>query len=216
MNDILLAVDAYDQPNLYYMDTDSVYIPMHLFDKLVDSKLVGNDLFQGKDDYGVFKGGEKLGGIVYGLYIASKIKWNLILTTDGFLFEKQSFKGFNKAILTSDKFFNLYAGETVEEEFVKTWEKSFSKGVRFTDKDKIEEKNGKKVKVNVTQKKFRSEVNLLKRKSPDDDGIMYPYYVEKIPKKDETVPLDHEIELDLEDGRYMLYVPEDDSVGDEL
>ena len=51
--------------NIYYTDTDSLYIEETFWDVLDQANLFGKDLCQGKNDY-------KTGGIFYGLFLAPK------------------------------------------------------------------------------------------------------------------------------------------------
>ena len=53
--------------NVYYGDTDSLYIENKHWEKLDKAGLVGKNLLQGKNDY-------KDGRIFYGLFLAPKIK----------------------------------------------------------------------------------------------------------------------------------------------
>ncbi|ESP03436.1 hypothetical protein LOTGIDRAFT_171373 [Lottia gigantea] len=103
-----------------------------------------NDYCKGKNDYGD-------GGIIYGLYLAPKVKYNIILTPDGILKENV------------EDYIQLPSGHDVTNEFKKRWEKSFTYGIVIPKDD------------DKQKKVFRSYLNLVKRKAPDDKGIMYPY-----------------------------------------
>jgi hypothetical protein len=161
MNNFILVIDGFKHPNVYYCDTDSLYISKKFFDLLKEKQLVGNDLCKGKNDYDE-------GGIIYGLYLAPKIKYNIVLN-DGILQAKSTFKGCNSNKVESKDFFKLATGEIVEKEIIKSWEKDYTNGVRKTDP----EYNKK----DLIIKKFTHDVNILKRRVPDSVGIMYPYYV---------------------------------------
>jgi hypothetical protein len=178
MNNFILAIDGFKNPNVYYCDTDSLYISKKFFDVLNDKGLVGNDLCKGKNDYGE-------GGIIFGLYLAPKIKYNIVLN-DGILSEKSTFKGCNRGKVESKDFFNLATGEIVEKEIVKSWQKDFTNGVRKTDPE-YDEKD-------LQTKRFTHDVNILKRREPDEAGIMYPYYV-----TDYAIPKNKKLVVDLSD-----------------
>ena len=61
MNNFLSVIDGFKTNNVYYQDTDSLYIEKKHWDKLDEAGLVGKNLCQGKNDYGD-------GGIFYGLF----------------------------------------------------------------------------------------------------------------------------------------------------
>ena len=178
MNNFILAIDGFKNPNVYYCDTDSLYISKRFFDLLESRQLVGNDLCKGKNDYGE-------GGIVFGLYLAPKIKYNIVLN-DGLLSEKSTFKGCNSNKVESKDFFALASGEVVQKEVVKPWQKDFASGVRKTDPDLNEH--------DLLTKRFTHDVNILKRQEPDEAGIMYPYYVTEY-----AIPKNKKLVVDLSD-----------------
>ena len=65
MNNFIHAIDGFYTSDVYYTDTDSLYIENKHRDKLDKAGLVGKNLLQGKNDY-------KDGGIFYGLFLAPK------------------------------------------------------------------------------------------------------------------------------------------------
>ena len=67
MNKFIREINGFYENNIYYTDTDSLYIEKNYWDVLDKANLVGDELCQGKNDY-------KTGGIFYGLYLAPKIK----------------------------------------------------------------------------------------------------------------------------------------------
>ena len=67
MNNFIHAIDGFYTNDVYYTDTDSLYIENKHWEKLEKARLVGKNLLQGKNDY-------KDGGIFYGLFLAPKIK----------------------------------------------------------------------------------------------------------------------------------------------
>ena len=158
MNNFLLEIDAYKKPIEYYKDTDSTYISKIYYNQLDKAKHVGSNLGQGKNDYGN-------GGIIFGLYEAPKVKYNIILN-EGILSEKKTFKGYNSDILQSDEFFKLHNKENVESTMTKPWTRDFQNGVRISPDEESQTKI------------FTHNLNELKRQPPDENGIMYPYYNE--------------------------------------
>ncbi|ESP05598.1 hypothetical protein LOTGIDRAFT_152455 [Lottia gigantea] len=152
-------IDGFYKPEIYYTDTDSLYISSSNWDKLNEAGLVSeNENSKGKNDYGD-------GGIIFGLYLAPKVKYNIILTSDGILKEKKTFKGYSNYKIKVEDYIQLASGHDVTNEFDKPWVKSFTDGIVIP---------------NEKQKKvFRSYLNLVKRKAPNSEGIMYPYTTEK-------------------------------------
>ena len=67
MNNFIHAINGFYTNDVYYTDTDSLYIESKHWDKLKEKHLVGKERGQGKNDY-------KDGGIFYGLFLAPKIK----------------------------------------------------------------------------------------------------------------------------------------------
>ncbi|ESO87226.1 hypothetical protein LOTGIDRAFT_154729 [Lottia gigantea] len=151
MNNFIYVIDGFYKPEIYYTDTDILYISPSNWDKLNEAGLVSeNDYCKGKNDYDD-------GGIIYGLYLAPKVKYNIILTSDGILKEKKTFKGYSNDKIAVEDHIRLAS------EFKKPWEKSFTNGVVILKDD------------DKQKKVFRSYPNLVKREAPDDEGIMYPY-----------------------------------------
>ncbi|ESO88750.1 hypothetical protein LOTGIDRAFT_165163 [Lottia gigantea] len=90
-----------------------------------------------------------------------KVKYNIVLTSDGVLKEKKTFKRYSNDKISVEDYVQLASGHDVSNEFNKPWEKSFTNGVVIP--------NDKQTKV------FRSYLNNVKRKPPNSEGIMYPY-----------------------------------------
>ncbi|ESO95187.1 hypothetical protein LOTGIDRAFT_175240 [Lottia gigantea] len=94
-------------------------------------------------------------------HLAPKVKYNIILTSDGVLKENKTFKGYSNYKIKLEDYIQLASGHDVTNEFDKPWVKSFTDGIVIP---------------NEKQKKvFRSYLNLVKRKAPNSEGIMYPY-----------------------------------------
>ena len=72
--------------------------------------LVGKDLFQSKNDYGWNA------GVVYGLFVAPKVKYCIIINDYGILSQKTTFKGLNQNInnITFKDFPDLEQGKTTK------------------------------------------------------------------------------------------------------
>ena len=156
MNNFILAINGFKEPKIYYTDTDSIYIHKSNWDLLDNAGYVGDTLMKGKNDYGN-------GGIIYGLYIAPKIKYNIIII-NGILLEKTTFKGYNSDTLKVKDFLKLYNKETVISKVKNPWKKSIEHGIIIPDEEN-----------EMIEKKFSANINILKRKAPDENYLMYPY-----------------------------------------
>ena len=88
MNNFIREINGFYENNVYYTDTDSLYIEKKYWDVLDKANLVGDNLCQGKNDY-------ETGGIFYGLCLAPKIKYCLTIDEYGYIKEHKTFKGFN-------------------------------------------------------------------------------------------------------------------------
>ena len=51
MNNFVRVIDGFKTNNVYYQDTDSLYIERKHWNELDKFGLVGSDLLQGKNDY---------------------------------------------------------------------------------------------------------------------------------------------------------------------
>ena len=85
MNNFIHAINGFYTNDVFYTDTDSLYIENKHWDKLEKTGLVGKNLLQGKNDY-------KDGGIFYGLFLAPKIKYCLTINKYGVIDEHKTFK----------------------------------------------------------------------------------------------------------------------------
>ena len=88
MNNFIHAIDGFYANEVYYTDTDSLYIENKHWDKLNKAGLVGKTLLQSKNDY-------KDGGIFYALFLAPRIKYCLTMNKYGVIDEHKTFKGFS-------------------------------------------------------------------------------------------------------------------------
>jgi len=68
MNNFIHAINGFYTNDVYYTDTDSLYIENKHWEKLKEKNLVGKNLLQGKNDYGD-------GGIFYAMFFGPKIKY---------------------------------------------------------------------------------------------------------------------------------------------
>ena len=78
LNKFIHAIDGFYTNDVYYTDTDSLYIESIHWDKVDKAGLVGKNLLQRKNDF-------KDGGIWYALFLAPKIKYCLIFKKYGIM-----------------------------------------------------------------------------------------------------------------------------------
>ena len=67
MNNFIRDINGFYNNSIYYGDTDSLYIEKKYWDVLDEANLVDKNLRPGKNEY-------KTGGIIYGLFLAPKLK----------------------------------------------------------------------------------------------------------------------------------------------
>ena len=124
MNKFIREINGFYNNNIYYGDTDSLYIEKKYWDVLDKANLVGKILCQGKNDY-------KTGGIFYGLFLAPKIKYVLTIDDFGIIQQHMTFKGFNdsKRLLNRFQYFDMLDGKKITAMLPRSWKKSFENGV---------------------------------------------------------------------------------------
>ena len=108
MKNFIREINGFYNISIYYGDTDSLYIEKKYWDVLDKANLVGEGLCQGKNDY-------KTGGIFYGLILAPKIKYCLIIYNYGVIQEHKTNKIFNDSIRLLDRtqYFKMIEGKKV-------------------------------------------------------------------------------------------------------
>ena len=204
MNDVFREIDGFYSNNIYYGDTDSGYIHKKHWSTLVEKGFVGKSLGLGKNDYGD-------SGIFYAWFLAPKIKYCLVIDDFGIISAKRTFKGHSEEhrMIKLEEYISLAEGKTVSGRFSIDWTKTFE-GIKIPhrkqdcsdcDNRKIcsdciikpkkncfnceMEKACEKCLDLISQKKtYSTEINMLKRKPPNDYYQMLPHYVGKYePKK---------------------------------
>ena len=178
MNNLIREINGFCNNSIYYGDTDSLYIEKNYWDVLDKANLVGKNLCQGKNDY-------KTGGMFYGLFLAPKIKYCLTINELGVIEQHMTFKGFNdsKRLLDRSQYFNMLKGKNITAILPRSWKKSFENGVIIPTK--MRQCNVCKDGIICStcnnqineNKEFEANLNLLKRKAPNEFGYMLPYYL---------------------------------------
>ena len=120
VNIFIHAIDGLYSNDVYYTDTDLLYIENKHWDKLNKADLVGKTLLQGKNDY-------KDGGIFYGLFLAPKTKFCLTIKKYGVIDEHNTFKGFSNVCdnLDGKECFKKADGYNLIAKVPLSWKKSF-------------------------------------------------------------------------------------------
>ena len=178
MNNFIHAINGFYTNDVYYTDTDSLYIENKHWDKLDKTGLVGKGLLQGKN-------GHKDGGIFYGLFLAPKIKYCLTLQKFGVFDEHKTFKGFTNVSdkLDRKEFFKMAGDDKLVAKVSLSWIKSFCQGVVIPHKIKSCNKCTKDIlcddfdKLVNQNKEFTAILNELKREKPNDFGQMLPKHI---------------------------------------
>ena len=80
LKNFIWEINSFYNNNIYYTDTDSLYIENKIWDVLDKAGLVGSDSYQGKNDY-------KTGGFFYGLFLSAKVKYCSTIDEYGILKE---------------------------------------------------------------------------------------------------------------------------------
>ena len=178
MNNFIHAIDGFFTNDVFYTDTDSLYIENKHWNKVDKAGLVGKGLLQGKNGY-------KDGSIFYGVYLAPKIKFCLSINKYGVINEHKTFKGFKNVSdkLDRKEYFKMADGDNLIAKIPVSWKKSFSQGVVIPHKMRNCNKCTKDFlcddrEKSVNQKKeFSANLNELKREEPNDLGHMLPKYI---------------------------------------
>ena len=178
MNNFIHAVVGFYTNDVYYPDTDSLYIENKHWDKLHKAGLVEKNLLQGKNDY-------KRGGIFHGLFLAPKIKYCLTINKDDVIDEHKTFKGFSNVSDNLDRkeYFKMGDGDNLIAKVTLSWKKSFSRGVviphkiRYCTDCKNDSLYGSCDKLVNQKKEFSANLNELKREKPNGCGHMLPKYI---------------------------------------
>ena len=164
MNNFIHAINGFYTIDVYYTDTNSLYIESKHWENLDRAGLVGKILLQGKKDYGPDA------GIWYALFLARKIKYCLTITKFGIIDEKKSFKGFTNVSdnLNRKEYFKMADGDKLVAKVPLSWKKSFSQGVVIPHKMRSCNKCTKDILCNGCDK-----LNLRKKFSANQGTLIF-------------------------------------------
>ena len=107
MKNFIHAINGFFTNDVYCTDTDSLYIENKHWEKIDKAGLVAKGILQGKNDYGPDS------GIFYGLFLAPKIKYCLIIIKFGIIDETKCIKGVTNVSDNSDRkeYFKMINGD---------------------------------------------------------------------------------------------------------
>ena len=207
MNYVIEEIGGFYKNNIYYTDTDSLYIHKKNWSNLVEKGFVGKPLGLGKNGYGN-------SGIFYAWFLAPKIKYCLVIDDFGIILAKRTFKGYSEEhrSIKLDEYISLSEGKTVSGRFSIDWTKTFE-GIKIPHRkqDCADCDNRRKCsdcvtkpKMNcfncemvracktcldlISQKKtYSTDINMLKRKPPNQYHQMLPHYENKYDPKQNII-----------------------------
>ena len=124
MNNFIHAINGFYTNDVYYTDTDSLYIENKHWERLDKADLVGKGLLQGKNGY-------KDGGIFCALFLAPKIKYCLTINKLGIIDEHRTFKRFTNVSDNLDRkeYFKMFEGDKLIAKIPLSWKNSFIQGL---------------------------------------------------------------------------------------
>ena len=224
MNDVINQIDGFYNNNIYYTDTDSLYIHKKYWSTLVEKGFVGKSLGLGKNDYGD-------SGIFYAWFLAPKIKYCLVIDDFGIISAKRTFKGYSEEhrMIKLEEYISLSEGKAVSGRFSIDWTKTFE-GIKIPhrkqdcsdcDNRKIcndcvikpkkncfnceMERSCKSCLDLISQKKtYSTDINMLKRKPPNEYHQMLPHYVGKYEPKQNIINFESAKEILMKEDYKMI------------
>ena len=103
-----------------------MFIEKTYWDVLDKANSVGKNLCLGKNDY-------ETGGILYGLFLAHKIKYCLTINDFVVIQQHMTSEGFNdsKRLLDQSQFFDMLEGKKISAMLLKSWKISFNKDLSY-------------------------------------------------------------------------------------
>ena len=178
MKFFIQGINEFYTNDIFYTDTDSLYIENTHWDKLHEAGSVGKGLLQGKSEH-------KGGCTFYGLFLAPKIKYCLTINEYDVIDEHKTFKRFTNVsdILDRKEYFKMFEGDKLVAKVPLSWKKSFTQGDVIPHKMRNCNECSKDIlcddcdKLVNQNKEFSAKLNDLKREGPNDFGQMLPKYI---------------------------------------
>ena len=224
MNDVFREIDGFYSNNINYGDTDSGYIHKKHWSTSVEKCFVGKSLGLGKYEYGNSV-------MFYAWFLAPKIKYCLVIDDFGVISAKRTFKGYSEEhrMKKLDEYISLSEGKTVSGRFSIDWAKTFE-GIKIPhrkqdcldcDNEKICSNCVINPKMNcfncemerackscldlISQKKtYSTDINMLKRKSPNEYHQMLPYCEGKYEPKQNNIEFESAKEVLMKEDYKMV------------
>ena len=224
MNYVIEEIDGFYNNNIYYTDTDSLYIHKKYWSNLVEKGFVGKSLGLGKNDYGN-------SGIFYAWFLAPKIKYCLVIDDYGIISAKRTFKGYSEEhrMIKLNEYISLSEGKTVSGRFSIDWTKKFE-GIKIPHKKQdcagcdnrrkcsdcvikpkincfnCEMERACKTCLNlISQKKtYSTDINMLKRKPPNQYHQMLPHYEGKYDPKQNNIVFESAKDILMKEDYQMI------------
>ena len=177
MNNFIHAINGLFTNDVYYGDTDSVYMKNKHWDKLDKAGLVGKNLLQGKNAY-------KDGGKIYGLFLAPQVKYYSAINKYVVFDEHKTFKGFTNVSdnLNRKEYFQRFNGGKIIAKVSLSWKKGIYHGVIIPHRRRNCDKCTKDILCDgcdksVNQTEFSANLNELKRQPPNEFSYKLPKYI---------------------------------------
>ena len=224
MNEMFPVIHGFYSNCVYYGDTDSGFLHKKHWCTLIGKGCVGKSLGLGKNDYGN-------SGIFYAWFSALKIKYCLVIDDIGVIWAKGTFKGYSDEhrMIKLDEYISLSEGKTVSGRFSFDWTKTLE-GIKIPhrkqdclgcDNRKIccdclktpkmtcfyceMERDCMKYLDLISQKKtYSTDVNMLKRKPPNENHQMLHHYEGKYAPKQNNIDFESAREILLKEGDKMV------------
>ena len=224
MNEVINKIVGFYNNSFYYGDTDSVYIHKKYWSSLVDNGFVGKTHGMGKNDY-------SNSGIFYAWFLAPKIKYCLVIDDYSIISTKRTFKGYSEEhrMKKLNEYISLSEGKTGSGRFSIDWTKTFQ-GIKIPhrkqdcsdcDNENIGSDCVLKPKTNcfncelertckscldlISEKKISStDINMLKRKSPNDYHQVLPHYEGEYKPKQNSIDFESAREILMKEDYKMV------------
>ena len=177
MNNFIKAFDGFFGNDVHYSDTDSVYIENNYWNEVDGAGLVVKNLLQSKND-------NKDGGIFYGVFLAPKLRYCLIINKYGVIHEQKTFKSFTNVSdnLDRNEHFKWFDGDKLLLKYL-CLGKSFSYCVVIPHRTRSFNKCTKDIscvncdKLVNQRKEYSANLNELKKQPPNEFGHIIPKFI---------------------------------------
>ena len=224
MNNVIKQINGFFTNTIYYTDTDSLYIHKNHWSTLIEKEFVGKSLGLGKNDYGN-------SGIFYAWFLAPKIKYCLVIDDFGIISAKRTFKGYSEEhrMIKLEEYISLAEGKSVSGRFSIDWTRTFEAIKIPHRKQDCSECDNRKIcsdcvikpKKNcfnceiekacescldlISQKKtYSTDINMLKRKPPNEQHQTLPHYVGKYEPKQNNIDFESAKEILMKEDYKMV------------